>query len=151
MRIPKNLKHLSSKKEDSLLLVTGKQDAVIYRAHEGNLEKVDCFKLETPHYSDNEGKGGPTGKGTGRGKGARSMVQKEVHDRDIIRDFMHELVIHLKNLKAENVPSIYLFTPSYVKNQIMSALPTDLRKHIKAVVEGNYFNLAPAELMLKLA
>ena len=151
MRIPKNLKRLASKKEDALLLVTGKQDAVIYKASDGNLEKIDVFKLPTPRYSDNEGNGGATGKGTGRGKGARSMVQKEVQDRDIIRDFMHELVVHLKNIKAENFPSIYLFTPSYVKNQILSALPAELRKHVKAVVEGNYFNLAPSELMLKLA
>lgn len=134
MRIPKNLKHLSSKKEDSLLLVTGKQDAVIYKAHDGKLEKVDSFKLETPEYSDNENNG-----------------LKQVQDRDLIRDFMHELVIRLKNLKAENIPSIYLFTPSHVKNQILNSLPTELRRHVKAVVEGNYFKLAPAELMLKLA
>jgi hypothetical protein len=151
MRIPKNLKHLGRKDEDSLLLVTGKQDAVIYKASKGYLYKLDSFKLSTPVYSDNEGKGGATGSGTGRGHGQRSMVQKELQDRDIVRDFIHELIIHLKNIGADKIPSIYLFTPSYVKNQIMNALPTDLRHHIKAVVEGNYFNMAPSELMLKLA
>ncbi len=45
MRIPKNLLRLRNKKEDALLLVTGKQDAVIYKASQGTgkLEKVDCF------------------------------------------------------------------------------------------------------------
>lgn len=125
---------LRNKKEDALLLVTGKQDAVIYKASHGRLEKLDSFKIDTPQYSDNENRG-----------------IKQVQDRDIVRDFIHELTIHLKNLGADKIPSIYLFTPSYVKNQIMNALPTDLRKHIRAVVEGNYFNMAPAELMLKLA
>jgi hypothetical protein len=151
MRIPKNLIRLRKKKEDSLLLVTGKQDAVIYKVSKGILTKLDSFKLGSFHYSDSEGKAGAIGKGTGRGKGIRSMTQKEVQNRDIVRDFMHELIVHLKNLKADNFPSIYLFTPSYVKNQILNALPAEFRRHIKAVVEGNYFNLAPAELMLKLA
>lgn len=134
MRIPKNLKHLTRKNEDALLLVTGKQDAVIYKASKGQLEKLDSFKLPTPHFSDNENRG-----------------IKEIQDRDTVRDFMHELLIHLKNISADKIPSIYLFTPSNVKNRIMNALPTELRKHIKAVVEGNYFNMAPADLMLKLA
>ncbi len=144
MRIPKSLKRLVSKKEDALLLVTGKQDAVIYKASNGNLEKLDSFKLETPHYSDSEGVGG-------RGRGSRSMVQKELQDRDIVRDFISELIIHLRNLGADKIPSIYLFAPSYVKNQILNSLPTEFKRHIKAVIEGNYFKLAPSELMLKLA
>lgn len=134
MRIPKNLKHFGRKNEDALLLVTGKQDAVIYKASKGTLEKLDSFKLSTPVYSDNEGIG-----------------HHEVQNRDVIRDFIHELVIHLKNMGADKIPSIYLFTPSYVKNIIMDALPADIRHHIKAVVTGNYYNMAPSELMLKLA
>ncbi len=121
MRIPKNLKRLWSKKGDALLLVTGKQDAVIYKASKGTLEKLDTFKMP---FSE---------------------------ERELIKDFMSELVVHLKNIKAESFPSIYLFVPSYVKDQIMRAIPTELRKHIKAVVQGDYFHLAPAELMLKLA
>jgi hypothetical protein len=150
MRIPKNLKRFSSKKEDALLLVTGKQDAVIYKASGGYLHKLDSFKLSTPKYSDSEGVGGATGI-VGRSRGPRSMTQKEVQDRDVVRDFIHELIIHLKNIGADRIPSIYLFAPSYVKNQIMDALPTDLRHHIKAVITGNYYNMAPSELMLKLA
>ncbi len=121
MRIPKNLKHLWNRKGDALLLITGKQDAVIYKASKGTLEKLDTFKM--PFFSE----------------------------RELIKDFMSELLVHLKNIKAEKFTNIYLFVPSYVKDQVMKAIPTELRKHIKAVVEGNYFHLAPAELMLRLA
>jgi len=119
MRIPKNLRRLKNKKGDALFLVTGKQNAVIYRATRGVLEKIDEFRM-TSFQSYEE-----------------------------VRGFMSELVVHLMNIKAETVPSIYLFTPSNVKKQIMKALPTDLRKHIKAVITGNFFNVAPSDLIMK--
>lgn len=66
-------------------------------------------------------------------------------------DFMSELIVHIKNLTSDKLPSIYLFTPGNIKQHIMKVLPTDIRKHIKAVVEGNYINLSTSEMMLRLA
>lgn len=138
MKIPLHLAQF--KEEDALLLVTGKQDAVIYRAAKGIMEKLDSFKIPRPHFSDNEG-------GFGRTQGSA----KEIRDEDIIRDFMHELKIRLKKLGADSFSVIYLFTPSEVKNRIKNALPTNLRNNIKLIVEGNFFRFAPIDLLVKIS
>lgn len=135
MKIPNHLNQFLE--EESLVLVTGKQDAVIYKAFDGKLDKLDSFKIAHPHYSDDEGQFGRGG-------------TKELRDSDIIRDFLKELVIRLKKLGSENYAALYIFTPSHVKNLVQEALPTNLRVKIRGVVEGNYFKLAPLDIIGKI-
>ncbi len=123
------------KNEEALLLVTGKQDAVIYRASHGILEKVDSFKIPRPHYSDHEG---------------TAATPHELRDKDIFRDFTHELMSHLKNISATTYSTVYVFTPSNVKNQLWKAFPTAFRDKIMRVIEGNYFHFAPIDLLAKI-
>lgn len=148
MKIPLHLEQF--KEERALLLVTGKQDAVIYKASEGFLEKVDSFKIPRPHYSDNEGRFGQSRGGGKKSKGAVQGGVREIQDKDIIRDFLHELNIHLKKVGTAGISAVYLFTPSQIKNMISEALPVELKANIKAIIEGNYFTFSPIALLGKL-
>jgi hypothetical protein len=133
MRIPKHL--IQFREEPTLLLVTGKQDAVIYKAFRGTLEKLTSFKIPRPHYSDNEG---------------TASTPHELRDRDIIRDFLHELNARLKSIGTVGYKALYLFTPSNVKNKIQNGLPQPLQAILKGVIEGNYYNFSPSQILAKI-
>jgi hypothetical protein len=144
MKISKSLPQFE--KEPSLFLVTGKQDAAFYKAYDGMIEHIASIKVPTPRYSDREG--------LYRQKGRGEMVTSggfERRDDIVIRDFIHELKFHLKAMHGNDYAKMYVFTPSNVKNTILRAMPSYLRRKTAAVIEGNYYKSSPIDLLHKIA
>lgn len=143
MRIPNQLPQF--KREKALILVTGKQDAIFYSAYNGELDRLDAFKIPRPKYSDNEGHYKVRGKGTTLSTGAT----RELRDEDIIKDFVHELKARIKKMN-ESFSKFYLFVPSQNKNVIKKALPKMWLEKLDAEVPGNFYYRSPLELLEKI-
>lgn len=143
MRIPQQLPQFKS--EQTLIIVAGKQDAIFYKTENGFLEKIDIFKIPKPHYSDNEGYFIRRGRGVVMSSGA----PRELDDRDIIRDFIHELKTRFKKI-IFTPTKIYLFAPGRTKNVIRGALPAYWKKKLVSVVDGNYFYRHPLYFLRKI-
>jgi hypothetical protein len=141
MKIPNELEF---KDQNVLLIVAGKQDAVLYKAENENMQRLDAFKIPKPHYSDNEG----NSRTRGRGITARSGAGKELRDEDIIRDFLHLFKERAK--KLHDFSKVYIFAATKTKNRIASALPYTLQRRVSGVFSGNYFSINPIELVRKI-
>lgn len=143
MKISDKFKKLQE--EEALLIVTGKQDAVFYHIKDGEMLKLDAFKIPTPRYSDNEGHA----RMRGRGEMVATSFTPELEDRDIIKTFISEFKERLKKL-PESAQSVYLFAPEHTKNAVREALPPSLSSKIKKEVWGNYYHFSPQDLLEKL-
>lgn len=133
------------KKEDALLIVTGRQDAVIYRVKNGSMERLLAFKVPTPRYSDKEG----FTKAQGRGVTIGSGWPRELKDEDILNEFIKEFKDRLKSISPD-FEKLFLLTPSEHKNTVRGALPKDFKKKLKKELHGNYFSAKPQDIIVML-
>lgn len=140
MKISNKFKKLQE--EDAFLVVAGKQDAAFYTLQDGEIERVDAFKIPTPRYSDNEGHS--------RHSLVASSWTKEVEDRDIIREFIQEFKTRLKKVDPK-FKKLYLFVPSQTKNAVRKALPRTFKDKLAKEVSGNYYYRSPQHLLEKLS
>ncbi len=132
--------------DNALIVVAGQQEAQLYRVHDGVLEPLDNIKVPKPHYSDREGHF----KVRSQGGVVRSGAPRELQDEDIAFSFLHELKKDLKSIRAEAYSKVYLFSPSYVKNQLIRAVPIQLKGKIVKIIEGNYYKHHPLTILRKL-
>ena len=146
MKIPNNLPQFEDSK--TLIMVTGsKAEAHFYLAYNGEVEKLDSFKMEDRTYSDKEGfmQKGMFGRTMGSGF-VLEAKKKKIQD-----DFIKNLRKHLEKIKDRNeIGSLYLFSPSHIKNRIKDAIPHPMDKKIKMVAQGNYQNEHPMKLIEKI-
>ena len=142
MKIPKHLPQFAG--ASAFLIVSGKQDAALYRVHDGTIERTDAFKIPRPRYSDKEGRFGVRGK-----SGQVTGGVLELRDEDIIRDFLKELKVRLKSAPAFDY--LYIFAPQSTKNKITKALPKEWHGKISATIVGNYYYRHPMVILEKIA
>jgi len=146
MKIKRELPQFEDKK--TLLLVTGKQEAVIYIAYKGVIEKIVEVKVETPKYSDREGFFARTGRGKNLGSGSAY----EDAGIEIKKQFFNEISTKLKILaKNQKIRVLYLFTPVYMSKQLPAALPKSIANAIVAVYHGNFRSEHPFILLAKIS
>jgi hypothetical protein len=145
MQIPGKLPQFES--ERALLLVAGKQDAVLYEAREGRVEKLLDIRVPKPHYSDDEGHF----KVRVGGKTIRSGSVKEIRDEDIIRDFLHALKEEIRPLMHQEFTHLFLFAPAKTKNRIREELPHHWQQAIAEVIEGNFYYRNPLYLLERIS
>ena len=70
--------------ETILLLITGKQEASFHKIFNGKMTTLHSFKVDKPHYSDNEGHF----KASSHGNVIRSGSPRELDDDLVITDFL---------------------------------------------------------------
>jgi hypothetical protein len=145
MKIPNKFKQFEDR--PSIIIVAGRQDAAIYKCSGGFLERLDAFKIPTPHYSDREG----AFKTRGRGVTTRSGGVREIRDDDIIRDFLSEFKKRIKKIAKNDFDSVYITAPAKTKNRIKEILPTRLRQKVVSIIEGNYFYRHPLFILEKIS
>lgn len=146
MKITKKLHQFTDEK--ALIIITGAQEADFHIASDGEINKIDSFRLEKIHFSDDEGFFGRSGDG---GKVASSGSVKEPPKEKYRKEFSKELKTHIKEIQSKNkITGIYLFTPDYLVNIAKEAMPKDLQEKIKFTAKGNYYHEHPFELIEKI-
>lgn len=142
MKIPQKLSEFKNKK--SLLLVSGKQEMVIYKIIDDEIIKESHFKIPNPSYSDNEGHF----KVRSQGKVIRSGSVREVDDREIIVKFKNELIKNLKKIKKD-FDQVLISFPAKTKNEILDVLPQPIKEKLVKTIIGNYCSFTPIDILSK--
>ncbi len=135
--------------QTALLVVTGKQDAVFYLVKDGELWQVDSFKVDKPQYTDAPGHF--EAHSQGRMIKAGSAYDPTEADETAVRDFLRFLKQELESVvKHHQLTALYVFCPGYLKNRIEGQLPKDLAPKEQMLIEGNYYNTHPFELLERI-
>ncbi|MCR4284353.1 MAG: hypothetical protein NUV64_03540 [Parcubacteria group bacterium] len=146
MKITKKLHQFTGEK--ALIIVTGAMEALFHIASDGEINKIDSFKLDKIHFSDNEGFFGRAGNG---GKVASSGSVKEPLKKEYLQEFLKEMKAYIKNIQSKyEITSIYLFTPDYLYKMVEESMPKNLQSKIKFIAKGNYYHERPFELIDKI-
>ena len=146
MKIPQQLPHFN--RRTVLFIVTGKQEAVFYKASDGLIERVHAFKISEPEQSDRESEF----KTRGRGQTFRSGSAWERRNNDVIRDFISKFRHDMSEyVHPEYFHRAYLFVPPQVKAKVWESIPQALGKRISVTIDGNYINKSPLELVKMVA
>jgi hypothetical protein len=140
MKIPKQLAHF--KNIDTLLLVSGKQEMVIYIIAGDEIREEKHFKVENPTYSDNEGHF----KVRSNGKVVLSGNVREVDDRQTIVEFKNEFKTNLKKI-TKDFDKVFISAPAKTKNEIVELLPPKIKKKVVEIIVGNYCSVSPLEVL----
>lgn len=145
MNISRDLPQFTDEK--ALLVVTGKQEAEVYAAGDGIIEKVASCKVEKPTFSDHEG----SFRMRAHGGLTRSGSYEEVRKEKLLEDFVKEFKKILKEALVNRSPDrVYLFTPAYMVNRVRDALPANIQKILKRTIRGNFYERHPFEILAKL-
>lgn len=135
-----------------LLVVTGKQEACVYRAAKGRITKIATLEIPRDVYFDREGffmhRGKSSLKGGGMVYGTGSMYERS--DNEAVR-FMRRLKQRLESiLSRRKIDEVYLFAPDYFLRIIRAHLPEEARSRLKYSFRGNYTKSHPFELLEKI-
>ncbi|MBU0750297.1 hypothetical protein KKH15_02150 [Patescibacteria group bacterium] len=140
MKIPEKLSQFTT--TTSLLLVSGKQEMVMYIVQNGEIEVAKHISIPNPTYSDNEGHF----KVRSGGDVLRSGSVRETDDREIIVKFMNETESALSEL-TEDIDQVYLSAPTTTKNEILHILSPQLAEKLVKTVDGNFCSATPIEVL----
>ena len=142
MHIPNTLPQFAG--HTVLLVVTAKEQGVLYRASEGVVEQVVKVEEHPPTPSDNEGFFFRSGYGRNYGSGGPDAGSGEEELRTFVKSVSEELN---EAIVGEQPDIIYFFQPEHFKGYLESELknPTHIPTHL--VKLGNYIHATPLELI----
>ncbi|HAO64978.1 TPA: hypothetical protein DCQ44_03290 [Candidatus Taylorbacteria bacterium] len=143
MKIPTDL----SKKideEPTLIIVAGRQDAVLYKTNKGTVVELDEFIIPKPNYGDHKAE--IKKKAKGKTTGSHEVWNRD--NSDVVKYFLKELKRRIK--KVTGFERLYILAPSQTKNKIKAALPTAWHKKIRLIIDGNYFYRHPLFILKKI-
>lgn len=144
MRIEKKLPQFQDQK--ALLIVSGRQEAILYLAKNGKIRKKEKIEAEDPGYTDKEGFFKSSSRTTGTMKAG--SVYKERITYHVTREYLNQLEEKIKSIfYKEKVKSVYLFCPDYMKKEVLKKIPKKLRNLIHVTKIGNYINSHPFGLL----
>lgn len=131
-------------KKKTLIIVASKQTAQFYLAYKDKINEIDYLKIETPVYSDREGFFERSGKGMLYGSGS-VYESKDIETRN---KFARALANSIKEkIEKQEIASIYLFSPEYMKNEINSHISPEIKKKLICELYGNYSKISPFKLL----
>lgn len=146
MKIPNALPQFEG--TTALLVVAGKQNAKLYMARDGSLQRVMEVKASKPQYTDKEGQF----KRRGRGGTMSSGSVQETRDDETVRSFIAALKESLKSTgAAKGATKIYVFAPPPTRPRVVGAFGAREREKIEREFDGNYVSIPMLDLVKKIA
>ncbi len=147
MKIPKNSNQFIG--HTAWLIVSGSREAVLYKASDGLIEKIDFFEVKTPKGLRDEGVVMRRGGGHVIDRGTPLEDHKELNRRKAMSDFVSLLKDRLvKNISDKD--ELYFFVPKFMEGEVLSQLPKKIQKSILIEFSGNYIKKHPLDLIKKI-
>lgn len=147
MIIKDNLSIFENKR--ALLVVAGKQTAKLYLIDSRELELIDLISLPKPtsEYTDREGHFEQRSQSGYISSGSVYEPKKEYLFKKFTRE-LSDMVARID--KTREISEIYLFSPSYIKNEIKETLKKYSNDKVIMEIEGNFNESHPHELIEKI-
>lgn len=143
MKIPNELEEFRGK--NILMLIAGKQNAVLYHIYHNNIDEVFSFVTPKPEYSDNKARYQFSSNGR-----LMSDNIEGYRDEDMIRDFLRDLNEKIEEIKFD-FDEVFLLAPGSSRSKIKEHLPRVWQDKISKIEEGNYFKESPLEILEKIS
>ncbi|MGM0629171.1 MAG: hypothetical protein ACQESA_01990 [Patescibacteria group bacterium] len=148
MKIPSKNHQFTGK--PTLLLVTAAQDAVLYKAEDGEMYNIMEIIADKKEDSDKPGVSRTKRPNVVEHGIALEEKQQKLREK-AIKDFLGKLEDNLKKTEElERIKSIYLFTPDFMEEGIINALPKEVKNKVEKTFLGNYTKEHPLELVKKI-
>lgn len=142
MKIPQKLKQFTEEK--ALLIVSAKEQGLLYVANDGVIEQVVNINEHPEVPSDNEGFFFRSGYGKHYGSGGPDAGSGVEDLRTFVKAIAEELN---EAIIAEKPDVLYFFQPEHLQGYLESAIknPTHIPTHV--VKLGNFHHATPLELI----
>lgn len=128
---------------EALVIVAAREEGIIYRIKEGEMQQIDVVEKRLEPLSDDEGFffGGVGGSG---GAPKDRDNEEEEYAKRLQKNIAHELD---QLVKQEQAKVLYVFEPEYLKGRIEGQLQEHDDLKIHTVQYGNFTNDTPRELV----
>ncbi len=144
MRIEKNLPQF--KNQRSLIVVSGRQEAILYLVENGKIWEKQKIQVEDPGYTDKEGFFKTSTKLEGTMKAG--SIYKENISYHLTKEFLNKFQEEVKNILVKSKEKgIYLFCPDYMKKEVLKKIPKNFKGMVYMTKLGNYTNSHPFDLL----
>ena len=146
MQIPQKLPQFTG--ETALIVVSAKEQGVLYQAADGVIEQVATVEEHPEAPSDREGFFFRSGFGKQLGSGGPDAQD----DTETVREFVRSISEELNGaIKAVQPTVIYFFQPQHLKGYLENEIknPTHIPTHV--VQFGNYVHETPLEILEHIA
>ena len=131
--------------QPTLIIVTSRQDAIVYLADNRDLEKILELHTKKPEYTDDEGHFGRSGNDRVFGQGS---TEKEIDDI-VYDEFKSDLAGAIDEIKEE-FEQVILFAPEQYKNSTKDSLPKSIQDKIKSIHGVNILHEHPTDILKRL-
>jgi len=149
MKISKDLMQFNG--GASLLLVAGREDAKFYIAQNGNISRVDAFRVKKLEYSDREGYSEKRMSGEAGQRHHKISVagsEYEMKNPMLIHDFLMLVLSEFNKVaRRYEIERIYFFCAPYMKKRIKKVFPTVYQRKIIMTIDGDYHAIHPFKLI----
>ena len=139
-QIPQELYQFTD--EHALLIVAAKQEGRMFRAASGELELLEQFRVETPHYSDNEAL--PKERGE-QGNTVQAKIEHEYLDH--FKQAFHALA-QVGHFKPTH---LYLFAPKHVADELEAIIKPLFGVLPTKTIVGIFTEESPFELLQRIS
>lgn len=138
MQIPQSLPQFLD--SEALIIVAAKENGIIYRIKDGEVQKIETLEKPLPTYSDDEGY---------FFSAAGGGAPKERDDIDEYKKaFDRTVAAELDSLIGqESARVLYVFEPEHLKGRIIAELQKHPHVSVHTVRYGNYVHEDPLQLL----
>jgi len=134
--------------KNTLLVVTGEQEARFFHALGRGLNEIDDFKIAKPKFTDREGLfANSSGHGTLLQRGAGYDNQDEKVKQDFKKSLKQVLAYIARDYEVEQV---YIFAPPQAQPPVLASFPPNLSGKISLIFDGDFTQHHPNILLDKI-
>lgn len=142
MKIPDKISHSNILPLN--MLVTSKQEAVLYEARDDDLREVASFAVDREESKRQE-----EPRTRSRGIVVKSADTYDRTDNEVVNEFMQKMETMAKKHFYRGKLPLYVFTPASVKNRVIQSIAR-FGKVSPKVIEGNYMHNRPLDLLERI-
>jgi hypothetical protein len=127
----------------ALFIVTGRQEATFYLAHNGTFKKIESFVISHSKYSDKDGHYMVRGGGKVYSQGSYFEKSKKDNDAEFEKEFT--VALNKAFIKCANTNKVYLFSP--ILSKIYKLMAKAHKDRVVFDLEKDYSHEHPLKLL----
>lgn len=150
MKISNGLPHFEDK--NAFLVIASSAHAEFYQASNGQMSKIESFRVGKPQFSDEKSYfANPTKSPGGRRYRQAAGQGNQLVKRDVLQRFEKRFKEYVKKIGTKHkFDEVYIFAPEYFINEVQKLLPTTIKRKESMIFKGNFGNASSFDLLKKI-